>query len=46
MKRQCEPEAGSRVELFEETWIGQHFKNEEMETGMAKNKGTFRQAAW
>jgi hypothetical protein len=46
MKRQCQPEAGSRAELFEEIWFKQHFKNEEMVTGMGKYKGTFRQPVW
>lgn len=46
MKRQCQPEAGSKAELFEEICFDSTLKNEEMVTGIGKNKGTFRQPAW
>jgi hypothetical protein len=40
--------AGSRFEsgVVRRNLVRQHFKNEEMVTGMGKNKDTFRQAAW
>jgi hypothetical protein len=40
--------AGSRFEsgVVRGNLLRLHFKNEEIVTGMRKNKGRFRQAAW
>jgi len=38
MKRQCQPEAGSRAELFEEIYFNKTLKNEEVVAGMGKNR--------